>query len=98
MASSVYYTPVSTTEPLEMSNSGMRESEAMRRGATYSSRVLERRTPRLPNESDDAYRRRIRAQHISALLHSAGWVAAAIGVIYYTDMWNVVRYDVRVNQ
>jgi hypothetical protein len=76
--------------------SGTREFLTKR--AIYSSAAVEQRTPRLPNENDAAYKRRVHMAHLNSILHSIGWVAAAIGIIYYTDMWNVVRYDTRVMQ
>jgi len=72
--------------------------ERPRRRLAYSSQHIARRTPRLDGESDDDYNRRIRTQHISSLMHSIGWVAAAFAVIYFTDLLNVVRYDQRLNR
>ena len=64
----------------------------------YSAHRVERRTPRLPHETDEAYARRVNMQYLSGMLHSIGWVAAACAVLYFTDLWNVVRFDTRVNR
>ena len=64
---------------------------------TTSHRV-ELRTPRLVGESDEAYKRRIQVAWVGAMIHSIGWVAAAIAILYFTDMWNVLRYDTRINR
>lgn len=111
MSSSASYTPVSTSDHIELetvqldsthsNDSSSRTSSSApsvaKKRAMYSTACIEGRTPQQPNESDDAYRRRIRAQHMNAIFHSIGWVLAAAGIIYYTDLWNVVRYDTRVN-
>lgn len=64
----------------------------------YSAHRVESRTPRVPGETDDAFKRRVNVAYVNALLHSVAWVAAALLILYYTDMWNIVRYDTRINQ
>lgn len=109
------YAPVSTSEPIELSDVNIRrdeqpepqlESDAdagaeyrpLTKRAIYSSHRIEARTPRGDGEDDAAYKRRIHAKHINAIVHSIGWVLAALAIIYYTDIWNVIRYDARVNR
>ena len=65
--------------------------------AVYSPHRVELRTPRLPGETDAAYKRRINSAYWSALAHSLGWVLAALAIIYYTDLIDVIRYDQRLN-
>ena len=64
----------------------------------YSAHRVESRTPRVPGETDEAFKRRVNVAYVNALLHSVAWVAAALLILYYTDMWNIVRYDTRINQ
>jgi hypothetical protein len=64
----------------------------------YSAHRIEGRTPRLAGESDEDFKRRVHSQHLAALAHAVVWVVLAVGVLYYTDMINVVRYDMRINQ
>jgi len=64
----------------------------------YSSHRIEEHTPRLAGETDDAFRRRVNSAHMGALMHSVVWVLLAGAVLFYTDLFTVVRYDTRVNQ
>ena len=74
------------------------ERQPLTKRAVYSSHRIEARTPRLDGETDAAYKRRITTQHLNAIMHSIGWVLAAGAIAYYSDIWNVIRYDQRVNQ
>lgn len=73
------------------------ERQPLTKRAIYSSHRVEARTPRLTGETDAAFKRRVTSSHLTAIAHSIGWVLAAIGIGFYTDMWNVIRYDYRVN-
>ena len=105
------YAPVSQFEAVELgshsTNSNVDTESASSSSSTqapltkrsiYSSHRIEARTPRFEGEDDAAYKRRITSQHLNAIIHSLGWVIAAGAVLYFTDLWNIVRYDVRVNR
>jgi len=77
---------------------GKDEKRPLTKRTLYSSHRIEGRTPRLAGESDEDFKRRVHSQHLAALAHAVVWVLLAVGVLYYTDMINVVRYDVRINQ
>ena len=77
---------------------GQSERQPLTKRTIYSSHRVEARTPRLDGETDAAFKRRVTTSHLTAIAHSIGWVLAAIGILYYTDIWNVIRYDYRVNQ
>jgi hypothetical protein len=108
MAAQSSYTPVSMSDSIELadvtldsavaSDSRRPHDPPLTKRAIYSSHRVEARTPRMDGETDAAYKRRVTTQHINAIIHSIGWVLAALAIIYYTDIWNVVRYDTRVNQ
>lgn len=77
---------------------GVSSRPSLTKRAVYSAHRVESRTPRVPGETDEAFKRRVNVAYVNALLHSLAWVAAAALILYYTDMWNIVRYDTRINQ
>lgn len=66
------------------------------RPARYSQLSQDENEPAVAD--DPAAERKRRAARINSYVHSALWVAAAIFIIYYGDMYRVIRTDPRVEK